>query len=64
VQLEDTQLPQTPKHSLQQYDNYQIYNLVCIDKSSTQIFKNWLAIQAYSPHLIDCDFISIANTYR
>jgi hypothetical protein len=62
--VDDDYLPPIPKPSLQQYDNYQIYDLICVDKTVTNQFKNWLAVQAYNPSVIDCDFISIANTYR
>jgi hypothetical protein len=62
--IEDNYLPSVPKPSLQQYDNYQIYDVVCIDKSPTQRFKSWLAVQAYSTSPVQCDFIAIANTYR
>lgn len=62
--ITDNRLPAVPKPSLQQYDNYQIYDLVCVDKSTTNQFKDFLAIQAYSPLQITCDFIAIANTYK
>lgn len=59
----DDRLPPIPKESLQQYDNYQIYDLVCVDKPEGK-FKNFLAIQAYSTKPINCDFITIANLYK
>jgi hypothetical protein len=62
--IDDEYLPLSPKPSLQQYDNYQIYDLVCVDKSPTVKFKNFLAIQSYSIKPINCDFISIAIQYK
>ena len=62
--IEDDYLPVIPKPSLQQYDNYQIYDLICVDKSPTIQFKNFVAIQAYSPFPIPCDFIAIANRFK
>lgn len=62
--IDDDYLPLVSKPSLQQYDNYQIYDLVCVDKSSDQLRKDFLAIQAYSPRIIHTDFIAIANTYK
>jgi hypothetical protein len=62
--IADDGLPPLPKPSLQQYDNYQIYDLVCVDKLVSEKFKHFLAIQAYSPYQIQCDFVAIANTYR
>ena len=62
--ISDDRLPLVSKPSLQQYDNYQIYDLVCIDKSSSNEFKNFLAIQAYSTKPILCNFIAIVNTYK
>lgn len=62
--IEDEYLPPVVKPSLQQYDNYQIYDLVCVDISANAKLKKWLAIQAYSPTAITCDFITIANQYH
>ena len=62
--IEDDYLPLVPKPSLQQYDNYQIYDLVCIDKAASQQLLNFLSIQAYSPFDINCDFVAIANRFR
>lgn len=62
--ISDADLPNTPKPSLQPYDNYQIYDLICVDKSSTELQKDFLAIQSYSPRIIHTNFIAIANTYK
>ena len=74
----DTNNPSIPKPSLQQYDNYQIHDLYCDDivyqpsvlnyqpvlPPQPVLFKNFLAVEAYSPHgVIDCDFDAIAITY-
>lgn len=72
--IEDDKLPNVSKQLLQQYDNYQIYDLVCSDintqttsetGTTTQSIKqtNFIAIQAYSPHAILCDFNSIVTSY-
>jgi hypothetical protein len=62
--------------SLQQYDNYCIYDISCVDitvdrtnydASHTIIINNktsFLAVQAYNPSLIQCDFNSIMNQYK
>ncbi len=75
----DQDLPSIPKPSLQQYDNYQIYDMVCVDvayemrrQSDNSVIDNnlvmpkssWMAIQAFSPYDRECDFIEIANTYK
>jgi hypothetical protein len=33
LNINDDYLPAVPKPSLQQYDNYQIYDIVCVDRS-------------------------------
>jgi hypothetical protein len=60
----DNYKPVTSKPSLQQYDNYQIYTVICVDKSASQQFLDFLAIQTYSPFTIDCDFMAIAHRFR
>jgi hypothetical protein len=62
--ITDADLPSTTKPSLQQYDNYQIYDLICVDKSPTQLNKDFLAIQSYSPRIIRTNFVAIANIYK
>lgn len=62
--INDNYLPTVPKLSSQQYDNYQIYDLVCVDKSPSKKFKNFLAIQAYSPYPINSNFIDIVAQYK
>jgi hypothetical protein len=73
--ISDNSLPLIPKPSLQQYDNYQIYDVCCNDEIketyvdgevvSTDIkkFNHFLAIQAYSVVPIISDFIEVVNTY-
>ena len=67
----DPYRPAVSLPSLDQYDNYQIYNLFCVDKNvqvsvngvagSYSIKMNdWLAVQAYSPfRKIPTDFREI-----
>ena len=73
--VNDSYRPPVPKRSLQQYDNYQIYDLHCIDITSEKIRNgtreveikekiNMLAVQAYSPHIILCDFNHIVQQYQ
>lgn len=73
--INDDALPLTPNSELQQYDPYCIYDLVSIDivsttvssaitQTTTQKNKDWLAIQAYSPFPVLCDFNSIVNQYK
>lgn len=62
--ITDNNLPLIPIEPLRQYDNYQIYDLVCVDNSLTQLFKSWLAIQSYNVTPILCDFVAIAKTYK
>jgi hypothetical protein len=64
-----------PKLSLQQYDNYQIYNLYCRDTvyqvlkdgilqpNEIHLFRSFLAVQSYSPYGIPDDFDSIIRSY-
>lgn len=73
--IEDNSLPLIPKPSLQQYENFQIYHLVCVDEvkqtfvnnvvTNTQVKKqqSFLAIQAYSTVPIIADFVEIVNNY-
>jgi hypothetical protein len=75
--INDPTLPSSPKPSLQQYDNYQIYDLFCTDKIMSisvnaeppqqQIKKqqNFLAVQAFDPrYQIPVNFTFIATTYK
>jgi|GEM_PF-6043480 len=66
--IEDSYLPTDVKPSLQQYDNYQIYDIYLSDAIYSPTIKKIglikLAVQKYSPlGVIDCDFNSIANLY-
>lgn len=61
---DDIYKPVMFKPSLQQYDPYQIYDVVCIDESDDVVFKKFLGIQAYSITPIYSDFINIANIYK
>jgi hypothetical protein len=72
---DDPTVPLVPKPRLQQYDNYQTYHVVCVDVAyqvnningeiTGESDKNvdTLAIQAFSPHPITCNFVAIANAY-
>lgn len=64
--IEDNSLPLIPKPSLQQYDNFQIYDICCLDdlENPNMIGDGFLAIQAYSVEPITCDFIQIVNSYH
>ena len=64
--IEDDSLPLIPKDSLQQYDNFQIYDICCIDDldNPNLIGDGLLAIQAYSVNPIACNFIQIVNFYH
>jgi hypothetical protein len=64
--INDSYLPTISKPSLQQYDNYQIYTLVCIDDTENQIKigNGFLAIQSFSIEPIEINFISLVNTYH
>jgi hypothetical protein len=67
----DPYRPPLPLPALQQYDNYQIYSLFCVDKMISVVVNNvsgnytnklndWIAIQSYSPfRKIPLDFRSI-----
>ncbi len=46
--IEDNTLPITPKPSLQQYDNYQIYTLVCIDRIYQTISTDYYTLTPVS----------------
>lgn len=72
----DNYKPTVSKPSLQQYDNYQIYDIYCKDivyspmviegniNSPPPLFKkDFLAVQRFSSISIDCDFTQIASTY-
>ena len=73
--LNDPYRPLVPKSSLQQYDNYRIYDLVCVDEVKTTYSagsvvnvtskkqQDFLAIQAYSVIPILPDFVAIVNAY-
>ena len=72
---EDVYAPETLKPSLQQYDNYQIYDLYCeditfqvassVDGNYANLIKNKnrLAVQAYSIQPIPCNFDAIIKQY-
>jgi hypothetical protein len=72
----DDYLPDIPTPSLQQYDNYQIYDIGCVDfwyettvdgvTTQSPITKQtaFLAVQAYSVTPIECDFIAIMQVYK
>jgi hypothetical protein len=73
--INDPHAPKEPKPELAQYDNHQIYDLVCVDVT-TQRLKNalvvftkirkqnkFLAIQAYSVRPIKTNFIAIIKAY-
>jgi hypothetical protein len=63
------------KPSLQQWDNYQIHSVYCVDSirnqvidnaqptDSTSIFKSFLAVQHYHTSDIPCDFDAICRLY-
>lgn len=74
--IQDSSLPQVHKASLQQYDNYQIYDIFCTDSIRTSVIngsspqdssllkRNFLAVQAYDVNgQIPLDFALIATTY-
>jgi hypothetical protein len=71
----DAYAPTVLKPSLQQYDNYQIYSIACVDVNyrgySTNndippdvLFTRFIAWQTYSIVSIRCDFNAIVNTYK
>jgi hypothetical protein len=75
---DDEYKPLNPKPGLQQYDNYQIYDMYCIDINYRRIETDgskqkaedvpkkrlcWLAVQSYSPSIINCDFNAIVKNY-
>lgn len=75
--IEDSYLPAIPKPSLQQYDNYQIYDMHCVDilyehtvgqsilkPNPRDVQSNWLAVQVYSIGIIPCDFNKIVSKYH
>jgi hypothetical protein len=50
--FEDRHAPLVPKPKLQDYDNYQIYSLFCVDYNfSTTLYRATLAYSVYSPGL-------------
>lgn len=70
--INDDYRPSNPKPHLQQYDNYQIYDLYCEDilnsfngAIANQIQnKSFTAVQKFSPHgNILCDFRALAILY-
>lgn len=64
--IEDNSLPLIPKPSLQQYDNFQTYDICCLDDLDNPniIGDGFLAVQAYSVEPITSNFIDIINTYH
>jgi hypothetical protein len=69
----DAYKPVVSKPSLQQYDNYQIYDIHCIDIAyavsngaiiQPELQKSFIAVQAYNPTPILCDFNQIIATYK
>jgi hypothetical protein len=72
----DNYAPANSKPELQQYCPYQNYNLHCVDVSyqltknnifignSVEQQKSFLAVDAYDPNVIKCDFNQIANDYH
>jgi hypothetical protein len=72
----DPDMPPVSKPSLQQYDNYQIYDLYCVDitidktnydgshQQVLQLQTSFLAVQAYSYSPIKCDFNAIVEQYK
>lgn len=71
----DSYKPPAPLPSLQQYDNYQIYSLFCVDRNFeatiagvqndySSKFNNWLAVQIYSPYRkIPCNFTDVISNH-
>lgn len=72
--LTDDYLPSSSKPSLQQYDNYQIHSLYCVDvickknvngliTQNNIIFQNFIAVQAFDVNEIEFDFDEIIQLY-
>jgi hypothetical protein len=71
----DRYQPTELKPALAQWDNYQIYNLGCVDtwtermsngeilRDAIKLKTSFIAVQAYSIQPIACDFSAIMNTY-
>jgi hypothetical protein len=71
----DIYAPVISKSSLQQWDNYQIHSVYCVDSIRSEIinsnppidatikFTSFLAVQSYGLNDIDCNFDSIAQLY-
>lgn len=74
----DPYKPKIIKPYLCQWDNYQIHSLYCVDinsqlqtningtviiNNSTSKFNSFLAVQAYHPSKIACDFDAICKLY-
>jgi hypothetical protein len=74
----DPYKPVVLKPSLAQWDNYQLHNLYCVDThrqevtmtgtttntiDSSIVFKDLLAVQAYSFKDIPCNFDAIVSAY-
>jgi hypothetical protein len=72
----DPYAPSASNPSLQQYDNYQIYDLHCVDIVYSQTIngveqapfidrkKQWLAVQVFDPSgIIPCNFAQIVLDY-
>ena len=72
--INDDYRPPIPKAHLQQYDNYQIHHLYCVDiicqrtsgppgDTDDLIFQSFIAVQAYDITNIECDFDEIIQAY-
>lgn len=73
---DDHYKPTSPKSQLQQYDNYQIYDIACVDITKNKIELNGtnsssqakgvkrIAVQAYNPVPIKCNFAQIVVDYK
>jgi hypothetical protein len=75
AEVGDVYAPSVPKPAAQQWDNYQIYDLYCTDRifevkkngviqpPEKIVFRDFLAVQAYHPSAIGCDFDAIVRAY-
>ena len=72
--INDEYRPLIPKPHLQQYDNYQIHHLYCVDifcqknrdgnvTPDDLIFQSFIAVQAYDIADIECNFDEIIQAY-
>jgi hypothetical protein len=71
----DDYAPVISKPSLQQWDNYQIYDISCVDirvdiansnnlnNSSNISLASFIAVQSYNHTPIKCNFNNIINIY-